>query len=301
VYGVAFGMYAAASAHAVTHGPASLDLARRAFRWLDEHAHDDAHGGYFEAIDVAGRPVLAAPADRPTDAIGTAYGRKSMNTHIHVLEALVALHAVWPDPAVRARLAELHERIVGKLFAEPGALHMFVAPDWQPVPGHDSYGHDVETAFLLAESAEALGMPDDARTWHAARRLVDHALDVGFDRERGGFYNEGTVDGRGERDERKIWWVQAEGLNALLLMHERFGRETPRYWDAFLRQWAFISTKQVDAVHGGWFPTVSADGTPVKGQAKSDRWTEGYHQGRALLNVGARLNRLGRAAAGNAP
>jgi mannobiose 2-epimerase len=296
VYGIAFGIYAAASTHALAHDDASLELAKRAFRWLDEHAHDNRHGGYFEALDgVTGRPVLVAPAGRATDAIGTAYGRKSMNTHIHLLEAFVALHAVWPDPAVRDRLAEVHELIVAKLFHEPGALHMYVTPDWQPAPGRDSYGHDVEAAYLLTDAAEALGKPDDERTWHVARRLVDHALDVGFDRERGGFYNEGTIDGRGERDERKIWWVQAEGLNTLLLMHERFGRETPRYWDAFLRQWAFISAHQVDKVHGGWFPTVNVDGTSVPGQPKSDRWTEGYHQGRALLNVSARLNRMAKA------
>ena len=291
VYGIAFGIYAAASSHAVTKDPASLDLARRAFQWLDRHAHDDKHGGYFEALTRDGHPILTAPANRLSDAIGTRYGRKSMNTHIHVLEALVALHRVWPDAAVRARLAEVHEAVAGKIYADPGVLHVYLSPDWKPVPGPDSFGHDVEAAFLLVESAEALGMPDDERTWRVAGRLVDHALDVGFDHDRGGFYYEGTADGR-ELEKRKVWWVQAEGINALLLMHERFGRETPRYWEAFARTWSFISKHQVDARHGGWYNTVNADGTPIPGRPKSDRWTEGYHQGRALLTVSARLRKL---------
>jgi mannobiose 2-epimerase len=290
-YGIAFGIYAAASSHAVTKDAAALDLAKRAFAWLDEHAHDNRNGGYYEALGRDGAPILKAPAaNRPADAIGTRYGRKSMNTHIHLLEALVALHAVWPDPAVRARLSEVHDLIVTKIYAEPGIQHLYCEADWRPVPGPDSFGHDIETAFLLAESAHALGKADDAATWRAGRRLVDHALDVGFDHERGGFYYEGTVDGH-ELQKQKVWWVEAEGLNALLMMHERFGRETPRYWEAFVKTWGFVSRHQIDAKHGGWYNTVSAEGTPTR-RPKSDRWTEGYHQGRALLEVSARLRRL---------
>jgi mannobiose 2-epimerase len=290
-YGNSFGIYAAAASYAVTKDPAALDLAKRGFRWLDEHAHDGKNGGYYEALTRDGTPILEAPAGRTSDAIGTKYGLKSMNTHIHLLEALVALYEVWPDPAVRARLEELHEIILTKIYTEPGAQHMFATPDWKPVPGPDSFGHDIETAFLLAESAEALGKPEDERTWHAARRLVDHALEVGYDQEHGGFYDEGTVDGR-KLNKQKIWWVEAEGLNALLLMHERFGKETPKYWNAFVQTWGFITEHQVDAQHGGWFNTVKSDGSPIPGRGKSDRWTEGYHQGRSMLTVSARLRHL---------
>ena len=123
------------------------------------------------------------------------------------------------------------------------------------------------------------------------RRLVDHALEFGFDIEQGGFFYEGTTLGR-DLEKRKVWWVQAEGLNALLLMHERFGHGTPRYWEAFLKLWEFISNKQIDLDHGGWYATVVPDGTAIAKQRKSDRWTDGYHQGRALLNVSAALRRL---------
>jgi mannobiose 2-epimerase len=294
-YGIAFGIYAAASSHAVTKDAAALELAQRAFRWLDRHAHDARNGGYFEALTGDGHPILSPAANRPAaDAIGTAYGRKSMNTHIHLLEAMTALHAVWPEPAVRARLAELHDVVLTRIYADRGSQHLYLSADWKPVPGPDSYGHDVETAFLLAESAEALGKRDDPVTWRAARRLVDHALDAGFDHARGGFYYEGAAAAASghARQTQKVWWVQAEGLNALLLMHERFGRETPRYWEAFAKTWAFVSKHQVDAKHGGWHNTVSAEGAPTPGRAKSDRWTEGYHQGRALLTVSARLRNL---------
>src|SRR5208282_5514253 len=78
---------------------------------------------------------------------------------------------------------------------------------------------------------------------------------------------------------------------ALLLQHEHFGKETTRYWDAFVRQWDWITEHQVDHVNGGWWGTVRADGTPAS-SAKADMWTECYHQGRAMMTVSARLRKL---------
>lgn len=296
VYGIAFGIYAAVAEHAAARDVLALDLAKRAFAWLEEHAHDPRNGGYYEALTRQGRPILTAPADPNdpvSDAIGTRYGYKSMNSHIHLLEAFTALYEVWPDPLVAARLEEVFRLVRDRIAVEPGCLHLYFTPDWRPLPDHDSFGHDVETAYLLTEAAAALGQPDDARAWSVARQLVDHALDFGWDDKSGGFYDAGgAFRGPGPEETDKIWWVQAEGLNALLLMHDRFGRQSPRYWQAFVKQWEFIRTRQVDARHGGWFSRVRGDGTPIPGLDKSDPWTECYHQARALLNVGARLRRL---------
>jgi mannobiose 2-epimerase len=293
-YGNAFGIYASAESYRANHDPAALDLAKKAFAWLDDHAHDADHGGYYEALTVDGKPILAPPANGPAvDSIGTQYGQKSMNTHIHLLEALTTLHEVWPDDTVTQRTREVFNIILTKVYAEPGFQHMFFKPDWTPIPGVDSYGHDIETGYLLVEAATALGMPDDPHTWTAARHLVDHGMSVGFDQTHGGFYDSGTVDGKNLKKE-KIWWVEAEGLNALLLMHSKFGKDDPKYFNAFAKQWDFISTHQIDPTHGGWYPTVSEDGTPPANRPKSDRWTEGYHQGRAMLNVSKTLEELAR-------
>lgn len=290
-YGVAFGIYACSEVYRATHDGRALDLARRAFLWLDAHAHDERHGGYFEALAKDGSPILTPPGSEPKDQIGTAYGGKSMNAHIHLLEAFTALYGVWPDPRLRNRLQEVFSIVRDKIAAPEGYLNLWFAPDWSPVSHEDSYGHDIETAYLLAEASEALGEPDDPGTWTVARKLVDHALDYGWDAEFGGFYDEGPVGGAATRRD-KIWWTQAEGLNALLLMHERYGKSTPKYWEAFLREWEFIRDHQVDSHNGGWYPAVAADGAARPGLNKSDSWTDPYHQGRALMNVSARLQAL---------
>ena len=294
VYGVSFGLYAACAAFEATKDARALDLAKRAFQWLETNAHDGKNKGYYEALTRDNKLVLASsasPSNAPSDPIGTHYGYKSMNTHIHLLEAFTALYEIWPNAKVRTRLEELFLLVRDRIAVAPGCLNLFFTPDWRPIPDHDSFGHDVETAYLLVEAAGVLGKPDDKKTWDVARSIVDHALEYGWDKTNGGFYDSGTAFGTPSVTD-KIWWVEAEGLNALLLMHERYGRETPRYWEMFCRQWAFIRRHQIDPAHGGWFPTVREDNAPIPDQNKSDAWTESYHQGRALLNVSAGLRRL---------
>jgi mannobiose 2-epimerase len=284
-YGNAFAVYASAAVYKLTKDPAALDLARKGFLWYDEHGHDSLNGGYFEILSAEGKADSAG-----SPAVGGQGGGKTMNSSIHMLEALTGLYEIWPDPLVKARLREMFDIVRDKIIAEPGYLIQFFSADWKPRVSDDSYGHDVETAYLLAEAAGALGIAEDARAWAAARKLVDHALAAGWDKTRGGLYNSGDIAG-GNYSAAREWWVEAEMLNALLLMHERYGKENLQYWNAFVAQWKWINQYGIDRANGGWWPRVNNDGTPVRG-AKSDGWTECYHQGRAMLNVSERLRKL---------
>jgi mannobiose 2-epimerase len=296
VYGIAFVLYAASEAHRATADPKALKVARDAFEWLEAHAHDAEHGGYFEAFRRDGTPILRwdenAPLGRRLDRLGTYYGFKSMNSHIHLLEALAEFSKVEKTPTVKARLAEVHALVRDRIAAEPGALNLYLTRVWQATPAHDSFGHDIETAYLLVEAAEALGTPDDPTTWHVARRLVDHALDWGWDAEHGGFYYKGEAFGGEAYDKHKDWWTQAEGWNALLLMHARFGATTSRYRDAFLKQWGFIERHLIDPVHGGWYMETTREGKLMGDGRKATQWKANYHTSRAMMNVAALLGRL---------
>ena len=290
MYGHAFGIYALSASYQATKDPATLDLAKKAFQWLEEHAHDPVNHGYFENIGPDGRP-----SDAGNSAVGARANQKSMNTSIHLLEALTGLYQVWPDPLVRTRVQEMLEICRDKIYTEPGFLTQYLTANWQRTSSPDSFGHDVEAGFLMVEAAEVLGQGNDPRIWTAARHLVDHAMQYGWDHERGGLDDAGNMNADGVvtgglRTDR-IWWVEAEYLNALLLQHEHVGRETTRYWEAFVKQWDWISRFQIDHADGGWWPAVRADGTPAS-RVKADTWTECYHQGRAMLNVSERLRKL---------
>jgi mannose/cellobiose epimerase-like protein (N-acyl-D-glucosamine 2-epimerase family) len=296
LYGMSFGLYGAAAAYQATRDPRALELAQKAFRWMDRHAHDAKNGGYFEWLTRDGKIVQANLQTSRVETIplaGFPLGYKSMNTHIHLLESFSQLYEVWPDQTLRRRLAELLAIVRDKICVEPGAMNLYFTVDWHALPDHDSYGHDVETTYLMLEAEEVLDRAHHPRTERMAKMLVDHALAYGWDETYGGFYREGTTMGRPE-DLRKEWWVQFEGLNALLLMHDKYGGGTDVYFKAFQQQWRFIKDRQVDHEFGGLYDTVERDGT-VTDHVKARIWKEGYHDGRALLNVTARLQKLAKA------
>lgn len=289
LYGESFALYGAAAAYQATNDPKALQLAQNAFGWIDSHAHDTKSGGYFEWLTRDGKVLDAGAGSQPASG-GFPIGYKTMNTHIHLLESFSRLYQIWKDDTLRARLEELLTVVRDKICVEPGVMNLYFTNDWRPVPDHDSYGHDVETAYLMLEAEDVLGVPHDPRTEKMARMLVDHALAYGWDNAIGGFYDEGTTFGPAEH-KTKQWWVEFESLNALLLMHEKYGRETPRYFDAFLKQWRFISDHQIDSEFHGIYEEIGPDGS-VQNTTKGQIWKAAYHDGRALLNVSARLRKL---------
>jgi mannobiose 2-epimerase len=293
LYGIAFCIFGASAAYKASGDPRALDLAKRGFQWANEHAHDREHGGYFEWLTRDGTPRKATvPNGQVAEGQIGPVDYKSMNTHIHLLEAFTELYQVWPDPALRSRLEEMLAIVRDKICVEPGAMNLYFTNAWQAIPGHDSFGHDVETAYLMLETDEALHGKASEKTEHMAKMLVDQALAYGWDAENGGFFREGTAFGKPE-DTLKEWWIQAEGLNALLMMHERYGKQTGAYFERFLQQWRFIKDHQIDSQYHGLYELTKADGTPVT-QDKGTIWKGGYHDGRAFWNVRELLRTLAR-------
>lgn len=293
VYGTAFVVYAAAKLRAVGGDDLALKVARDAFDWLEAHAHDPEKGGWHEGIRRDGTAITAydpaSPVDARKDRLGVYYGFKSMNSHIHILEALAELVKVDERPLVRERLVEAFHIVRDRIAVEAGALNLYFTRDWRPIPAHDSFGHDVETAYLLIEAAEALHMPDDAKTWTVARTLVDHALDWGWDVRFGGFNDKGDAFAAGSYDFTKVWWTQAEGLNALAVMDRRYGRESDRYAKALAEQWGFIERHMIDPEFGGWFSETERDGRLKGDGSKANEWKANYHTSRAMMNVAGLL------------
>ncbi len=293
LYGISFALYGTAATYQATHDPQALALAQKAFRWIDEHAHDATNGGYFEWLTrdgkvIQGTPDAAVLEPIPVSAFPTGY--KSMNTHIHLLEAFSQLYEVWKDETLRQRVEELLAISREKICLQPGVMNLYFTNDWRAIPDHDSYGHDVETAYLMLEAEDVLGHGHDPKTERMAKLLVDHALANGWDQTLGGFYQDGTAFGKPE-SRLKEWWVQWEGLNALLLMHERYGQETDAYFKAFQHQWQFIKDYQIDAEFHGVYEMVGENGKPVDPN-KGRIWKAAYHDGRSLLNVSERLRHL---------
>jgi mannose/cellobiose epimerase-like protein (N-acyl-D-glucosamine 2-epimerase family) len=289
-YGQAFAVYALAVAHRATGDPTTLELARKGYAWVEEHYRDPGRPGYRGGVEQDGAPLPFDPdlVIPPMDAMGTPSAWRDMNAHIHLLEAWTELLREWPDPGLRDSTRGLFELVRDRFVAEPGALHLFLDPAGNPVPGPVSFGHDVETAFLLLEAADALGIADEPKTQRAARRLVNHALAWGWSPTTGQLYERGFA--LGPAFDRSIeWWGQFELVNALSLMDSLYGEKTPVYRDALGKAWRFVRERLTDSVHGGVFQGVDAEGRVNPG--KSHDWMATYHTARALLLTSDRLRR----------
>jgi mannobiose 2-epimerase len=276
IYGEAFALYALSEYYRATGNTDALVRATELFELIDTRAHDGTYGGYFELFE----PDWSTPAR--ASPIGGAAGAKLMNTHLHLLEAFAEYYRASRSARTRERLHELiaiqGSAVVRK---ELTACTDEYRRDWTPVlegnGARVSYGHDIENIWLLADAVETLGQ-SNAPWLDLYRRLFDYSMRHGYDPVQGGFFHRGSFNENAD-DREKIWWVQAEGLMSALTMY-RLTRERD-YAQAFEGTLRWVSTRQTDWINGEWFAEVRPDGSTAG--VKGDRWKEGYHNGRALI------------------
>ncbi|MEP7266095.1 MAG: AGE family epimerase/isomerase [Saprospiraceae bacterium] len=303
-YGNAFGLYSISAYYLASKDPEALDLAKKTFHWLETHSHDSIYKGYFQNLDKYGSIVK-----RPVNSIpNSEIGYKDQNSSIHLLEALTEFYQAWPDPLVKTRLEEMIYLIRDKITNEKGNLILFFQPDWTPVSlrdsskevvlknygiDHASFGHDIETAYLLMEASHIAGWKDDTITWRKAKRMTDQCLMYGWDDAVGGFYDAGYYF-KGEPSisiigDGKNWWTQSEGLNTLLIMSDLYPNDPLHYFEKFKKQWSYIQNYLIDYKHGDWYSNgLDKDPNAIHG-TKGNIWKAAYHQYRSLENCIFRL------------
>ena len=269
-YALSFALYALAAAYKATGDPAVLSAARDLQAWLGRC--EDEHGGIADDLDRFGTVSASRVA-------GTPSGIKSFNTHLHLLESATEMHEAAPTPETAGWVRHWLSVLMDRMLTLPGVACPFFLQNWRALPGHNSPGHNIETAFLLHHAATAIGLhsPDVEQM---VRGLVDHSLHVAWDEKHGGlFYRTEAFDDPFDRD--KVWWVQNETLTALLVAYKAFGDEV--YWNRFCESWRFCCDHLVDRLHSGWYDTVDETGTRVLVEAKAHRWKANYHEGRTLV------------------
>lgn len=284
VYAQAFAIYALVEHHLATGDAASLAEAIAIFELVETHAHDPGRGGYEEAFSREWRLL-----DDVRLSAEDANERRSMNAHLHLLEAYTSLFRAWPDERLRDRLAELLTLFLDRIIApDARQVNCFFGADWRPRSRQRSFGHDIEASWLLLESARELG---DERLLERARRasvaLASSVLAHGFDPAHGGVFNE-SVDGVLDTD--KEWWPQAEAIVGFLNAYQETGRVAFR--DAAISTWRFADRHMLDRRHGDWFRRTARDGEVRLGHEKIGPWKCPYHTARACLEAMARVDAL---------
>ena len=277
VYAQAFALYGISEYARATASAPARDEAVALYKLIERHAHDREHGGYNEAFDRTWSlldDARLSDKDPPE--------RKSMNTHLHVLEAYTNLYRLWPDRELSGRLRALIELFVGPSFrSHSGHFVLFFDSDWRPKSRAISYGHDIEATWLLLDAADAIGDEDlRARVRDVAVEVARITRDEGQD-EDGGLFNEGGPEGIVDSD--KDWWPQAEAIVGFLRAYEETGDAA--FLEAAEGAWGFIKRFVRDVENGEWFGRLSRAGVPYEGEDKVGPWKCPYHNGRACLNV----------------
>ncbi len=283
-YGQAFYIYALAEYHLAFGTPAALERAVELFDLLERHAHDPRQGGYWEVR--RGDWSEAADSRLSEKDLNE---KKSMNNHLHVLEALTNLYRATKDPRVERRLRGLVRMFEQRILDPQTAhLHHFFDEQWRVRSHTYTFGHDIEASWLLCEAAEALDaatMFQDVRP--LALRMADVVLKEGLDAD-GGLCYEGKAGKIIDR--RKECWPQAEAVIGFLNAFQLSG--DAQFLEAARRVWTYIEQHLVDRVYGEWFWRINADGRPDADLPKVSEWKGPYHGSRACLETIRRLSSL---------
>jgi len=282
LYEQAFALYALSRYALLTGATEPGALAEQLFDRIVRHAADDAAGGFHETFEADWTPRF----DGPLNVLGLPPGVKTVNTHLHLLEAVTEYHRFRPGGRSKAVIEGLAVLLADTLPPRAGGVLLDVYDgDWLPHGGADgqrmSYGHNLEAAWLLLDAAAVVdagrGLRDAVGGF--GRRAFEACWGDGRDPRRGGFYLEGPV-GRPATARQKVWWVQAEALVAGLQLWAETG--DPRCGLAYEQTMRWIDRRQADHKRGGWHAEVWRRPPRVRG-GKADAWKTPYHDGRAVL------------------
>ncbi|MBN2522353.1 MAG: AGE family epimerase/isomerase [Bacteroidales bacterium] len=284
IYAQAFVIYALSEYYKVTNDSNVLNEAIDTFLLIEKKSFDTKKNGYIEACTQEWKEIddlRLSPKDMNE--------KKSMNTHLHVLEAYTNLYTAWKDPLLKKQLENLIEIFLQHII-NPGDNHLelFFDEDWNSKSTLFSYGHDIEASWLLHEAALVTKNKSLIRTVEEASLNIARAAEPGIYRNKALLY-EDDRSGR-HKDHEFEWWAQAEAvvgfLNAFVIADKN------AYLDYAFSIAHFIEEHFVDKKHGEWFFRVDLEGKPITSHEKAGFWKCPYHNARACLEILHRIKKL---------
>jgi len=277
-YACAFGIYGLAEHFRSTGNIRSLKNALKLYETLEKKVHDKSKLGYIESFkrDYSRTPLKGVD--------GQADATKTMNTHIHLLEAFTTLYQVWPNEGLKENLKELLNILSTKLYSSQRKhLILFCDDNWKAIGEVDSYGHDIETSWLMSEAAVVIGDPElKKKVDIQAVEMARTALKEGLNTE-GAMRYEKTPQGMSKK---MSWWPQCETIIGAVNAWQITGDKS--FLDTALKIWTYVKAHFVDNKQGGWFKELAEDGKPLN-VPKVNEWNCPYHNSRLAFELAQRL------------
>ena len=279
VYGIAFCIYGLAEYYRASGNENAIREARGCYQLLEQYSYDAEQSGYFEAFGQDWRPIqdLRLSAKDAND-------KKTMNTHLHVLEAYTNLYQVWKDEkiekSIELLLTNFSEHIVNR---HSHHLQLFFDEQWRNKEDIISYGHDIEAAWLLLEAADAIGNKKLILQIKELSLQLARAAEKGIDSDGGLWYESEN----GKLLCEKHWWPQAEAMVGFFNAWQISGEE--KFLQQVFKSWQFIQQHILDKKSGEWFWGVRADYKIMEAEDKIGFWKCPYHNSRACMEIIKRI------------
>lgn len=274
-YNQAFAIYALSSYYDAFHDEEALKAALELFRLIELKCRDEV--GYKEAQS---REFFAVSNEKLSE--NGVMADRTMNTLLHVFEAYTELYRVSGRQAAAERLKWMLDTIAGKIYnPEKKRQEVFFDNEMHSLIDLHSYGHDIETAWLIDRGVALL---KDEAYQKKMRPLTEALEDTVY---QAAYYSHSLANEceRGAVNELRIWWVQAEAVVGFYNAWQKRPQEE-KFFEASKDIWNFIKEHVADARVGGeWFWCTDKDGTPDKGRPIVEPWKCPYHNGRMCMEL----------------
>ena len=277
IYAIGFAIYGLSEYHRATGDNEALEYAIRLFHDIEAHSFDRKKNGYCEALTREWEELADM---RLSDK--DANERKTMNTHLHILEPYTNLFRVWKDDHLKHQLHNLVRLFIDRILdTETSHLQLFFNDDWESQYRIISYGHDIETSWLLHEAALVLG--DKTLLDEVEPRVIDiaEAGTEGFLTTAGMLYEQ-NVD-TASIDADRHWWVHAEAIVGDVYLYQHFDDKLSL--SRAVQCWEFVKRHLIDRENGEWYWSLRADGSVNRNEDKAGFWKCPYHNGRMCMEI----------------
>jgi len=277
IYALGFAIYGLSEFSRATGDKEALEYAIKLFHSIEEHSFDKEKNGYLEAFtrewhEIADMRLSEKDANE----------KKTMNTHLHILEPYTNLYRVWKDEELKKQIRNLVEVFLDKILnKETNHLRLFFDEDWNGKDHIISYGHDIEASWLIHEAALVL---EDAELLKRVEDVVPRIADAAAEGllPDGGMIYERNLE-TNHVDGDRHWWVQAETVVGYINLYQHFNREDGL--EKATLCWNFIKNNLIDKKNGEWHWSLKADGTINTADDKAGFWKCPYHNGRMCMEI----------------
>jgi len=284
-YCQAFAVYGLSSYYLLTKDKEALELAIKLYHIIEDRCMGEL--SYREAFNKDFTPTSNEKlSENGVEAYYT------MNTLLHTMEAYTELLRALREAGENALAAEVETKLNNHLRIEYQYIYspklkrqmVFFDEKFNSIIDLYSYGHDIETSWLLDRTIDVLGDKCENKEALLAmtKQFAEEVYTIAFD----GHSLANECD-KGIVNTSRIWWVEAETVLGFMHAYQKTGDE--KYKEAAEKVWQYIKHNFILAESFGDEPAEWRNELDMYGNSKEmdlvSIWKCPYHNGRMCIEL----------------